>query len=118
MNGKYRSGYRVKTAQGAMFVALLGRRCTSRLVPSESLPTAGTADYAKFFLESTNVFNISAIGALYFLHHSSADVDDVFFFSLAPIMETSLVEIECATMTQGVSETPGWCYLRIDKIET
>ena len=118
MNNKLRpQGHRVRSAQGYFFVAVLGRRCTSRLLQSDSMPVANTPEYERFCLESTAVFNVnSELGALYFLHHSSADLADVFFFSLAPIIEQRLVEAECSSMKKGVSKAPGWRYLRIDKI--
>ena len=57
--GRHRFGYRVKTAQNSYLVAVLGRRCTSRLVPvSEVPPPTDQQAHHKFFMEQTNLFEI------------------------------------------------------------
>jgi hypothetical protein len=59
--GRPRFGWRVKTAQGAFLVAVLGRRCTSRLVMQNEVPLPGAGDaHNKFFMEQTNLFEIGS----------------------------------------------------------
>ena len=112
--GRHRSGYRVRTAQNHFLVALLGRRCSSRLVPAADVPTPGTERHAKFFQEQTNMFEIDlATGALRFLHHSSQDDDDVFFFSFAGISTPDLVAAEIESMSKGTAAAADWKYLSI-----
>lgn len=115
--GRWRQGFRVRTAQNYYFVALLGRRCASRLVPVADIPTVqGSPQHNKFFMEQTAIFDLDLqVGALRYMHMTSQDSDDVFFFSIAAIASKDIVQAEVESMKKAsvAKLSSDWKYLSI-----
>ncbi len=112
--GRPRKGLRIRTAQGSYLVAVLGRRCTCRLVAVADVPEPGSALHPKFFAEQTDIFELDAkSGGLRYQHHSSANDDDVFFFAFAPVSGPEIVRAECELRKGDVPAD--WKYLVITR---
>jgi hypothetical protein len=108
------NGYRIRTAEGFFLVALLGRRCTCRLVRASEVPNPGDAAHQKFFAEQTNIFQMDRkTGGLRYQHHSSANDDDVFYFAFGPVSHTEIISAERDLKKSSLPQE--WKYLEVHK---